>query len=79
MKHTAWLLVAAVALCAGPAFAAENPNLAPRAEITASVEAGAAARVADGLVPGPGNRDDGGNVWWIKEKALPASLVFAWK
>jgi len=79
MKHTAWLLVAAVALCAGPAFASENPNLAPRAEITASAAAGAAAKVADGLLPGPGNRDDGRSVWCIQEKELPASLVFTWK
>jgi hypothetical protein len=73
-------LALAVGLCAGPAFAAENPNLAPRAEITASVAAGAAAKVADGLLPAAGNRDDGRSVWCIKEaKELPASLVFTWK
>jgi hypothetical protein len=80
MKHTALLLVAAVALCAGPAFAAENPNLAPRAAITASHEArpGAAAAVADGLVPAAGSRDDRHSVWMVDAKDLPASLVFTW-
>jgi hypothetical protein len=80
MKHAALLLVVAVALCAGPAFAAENPNLAPRAAITASHEArpGAAAAVADGLVPAAGSRDDRRSVWMVDAKDLPASLVFTW-
>jgi len=80
MKHTALLLVASVALCAGSAFAAENPNLAPRAAITASHEArpGAAAAVADGLVPAAGSRDDRRSVWMVDAKDLPASLVFTW-
>lgn len=80
MKHTALPLVAAVAFCAGPAFAAENPNLAPRAAITASHEArpGAAAAVADGLVPAIGSRDDRRSVWMVDAKDLPASLVFTW-
>ena len=76
-----WIRLAA-GLLAAPAFAAENPNLAARAEITASVESfpGAAAKVADGLLPGPGNRDDGRSVWVVKEaNDLPASLVFTWK
>lgn len=79
MKHPALPLVAAVACCAGPAFAAENPNLA-RAAITASHEArpGAAAAVADGLVPAAGSRDDRRSVWMVDAKDLPASLVFTW-
>ncbi|MBM3880831.1 MAG: discoidin domain-containing protein [Verrucomicrobia bacterium] len=79
MKHTALPLVVAVAFCAGPAFAAENPNLAPRAQITPSAAADAAAKVADGRVPPMGGRDDRGTVWMVNEAKLPASLVFAWK
>lgn len=73
---------AVAALLAGlfaAAFAAENPNLAPRAEITASAAADAAAKVADGLVPAAGSRDDRGSVWMVNEAKLPASLVFTWK
>jgi len=50
---------AVAALLAGlfaAAFAAENPNLAPQAEITASAADDAATKVADGLVPAVGSR-----------------------
>jgi hypothetical protein len=74
------IVVAVAGLLAGSAVATDNPNLAPRAEITASVASDAAAKVADGLLPGPGSRDDSRSVWCIKEeKELPASLVFTWK
>lgn len=76
------LIASSLALLAGlfaAAFAAENPNLAPRAEITASAAADAAAKVADGRVPPMGGRDDRGTVWMVNEAKLPASLVFAWK
>jgi hypothetical protein len=79
MKRAVWLFAAAALPVGLPAVAA-NPNLALRAEITASVAADAAATVADGLLPGPGNRDDGRSVWSIKgDEELPASLVFTWK
>jgi hypothetical protein len=79
MRKTVCLLVA-VLLCAAPTSAAENPNLAPRAEITASVKADPPAAVADGVVPAAGSRNDRGNVWkGFKPEALPVSLVFAWK
>ncbi len=47
MKRTVLLFLSAAVHCAGPAAAAENPNLAPRAEVTASVAADAATKVAD--------------------------------
>ena len=80
MRRIAFRGLMAAALSHVALTAAENPNLAPRAEITASVAADAAAKVADGLLPGPGNRDDRRSVWCIKgEQDLPASLVFTWK
>ncbi len=79
MKRTVLLFLSAAVHCAGPATAAENPNLAPRAEVTASVAADAATKVADGRVPPNGCRDDRGTVWMVNAAELPASLVFAWK
>jgi len=75
-----WIRLAA-GLLAAPAFAAENPNLAARAEISASLERfpGAAATVADGIVPAIGSRDDRSSVWVVGKDDLPASLVFEWK
>jgi len=74
-----WIRLAA-GLLAAPAFAAENPNLAARAEISASRESfpGAAATVADGIVPAMASRDDR-SVWMVSKDDLPASLVFEWK
>jgi|694.fasta_scaffold07573_8 hypothetical protein len=69
-----WLILGVSAA----ASAADNPNLALRAEITASVAADAAAKVADGKVPPAGGRDDRGTVWTVNEADLPAALVFAW-
>jgi hypothetical protein len=74
---------------AAPAFAVDNPNLAPRAKITASQEAwpGAAAAVADGRVPAAGSRYDWypqwevyqqGRAWAVNADQLPASLIFTW-
>ncbi len=63
---------------AAPASAADNPNLAPLAEITASVAADAAAKVADGLVPALGSRDERGRAWMGNDKEFPTSLVFTW-
>jgi len=75
-----WIRLAA-GLLAAPAFAAENPNLAARAEISASLESfpGAAATVADGIVPAIGSRDDRRSVWMVGKDDLPASLVFEWE
>jgi len=80
MRIIALLPVAVVFLCTVPTFAAENPNLAPRAEITARQEnfSGAAAAVADGIVPAAGSRNDRRSVWMVNADDLPASLVFTW-
>ena len=80
MKQLALFLLLAATLCPHPALAAEGRNLAPRAAITASHEArpGAAAAVADGLVPAAGSRDDRRSVWMVDATDLPASLVFTW-
>ncbi len=80
MKTVALLPVAVACLCTGPAFAAETLNLAPQATITASHEdrPGAAAAVADGLMPALGSRDQRNSGWVVKPDALPASLVFTW-
>ncbi len=79
----AQVILASCALSAGTrtAWGEEAArNVAPEATVTASTRPAAAAAVADGLLPGPGNRDDGRSVWCIKEaKELPASLVFTWK
>ena len=140
MRQIAFSVLMAAALSQVALTAAENPNLAPRAEITAirtvheakgqgeatdkpavlaptptigldqpmeeddgleelvgdlsapAADKPAAARlsrvesddvgrgIVDGLLPGPGNRDDRRSVWCIKgEQDLPASLVFTWK
>jgi len=79
MKTIALLPVAVASLCTGPMFAAENPNLALRAEITASANPGTAAAAADGLVPALGSRDERGRAWMGSDKEFPASLVFTWK
>jgi len=75
-----WIRLAA-GLLAAPAFAAENPNLAARAEIRASSANSStpAAAVADGIVPAVGSRDERGGVWSVNAKELPTSLVFTWK
>ena len=79
MRRIAFRGLMAAALSHVALTAAENPNLAPQAAITASVKADPAAAVADGLVPAAGSRNDRGNVWkGFKPEALPASLVFAW-
>ena len=78
MKQAAFLPVAAIVLGWGSICVAENPNLAPRAAITASVGRDAAAVVADGLVPAAGGRDDHQAAWTAKPDALPASLTFTW-
>lgn len=78
MKKTAWLAVIVACLCPGPLCAAKNPNLAPRAAITASVESAKAAGVTDGLVPAVCSRDERKSVWRVKPEALPAALVFTW-
>ncbi len=78
MRKTTLLAVAVTFLCAGTMSAAENPNLAPQAAITASVESVSAAAVADGLMPALGSRDQRNSGWKVKPDALPASLVFTW-
>ena len=72
------LAASAAGLCAGPAWAAGNPNLAAEAEITASVESATAASVADGLMPAIGSRDDRNGGWRVRPDQLPAALTFTW-
>jgi hypothetical protein len=81
MNQALWLLGVAGCLVAGPIHAADNPDLARRAEITATSETfpGAAAQVADGFVPAAGSRVDR-RVWAAAagQGQPPASLVFSW-
>jgi len=80
MNRIALLVFMAAAVHHATLPAAENPNLAVRAEISASRESypGAAATVADGIVPAIGSRDDRRSVWMVGKDDLPAALVFDW-
>ena len=81
MKQSLLLLGVAGGLLVGPVHAADNPDLAPRAEISASSETfpGAAAQVADGFVPAAGSRV-ARRVWapTAGQDQPPAALVFTW-
>ena len=61
-----------------PIAAAPAHNIAPLAEVSASVNTENAPRATDGGVPAAGSRDDAEQTWVIKTADLPASLTFTW-
>ena len=78
------LLVLTAACTAAAASAGDVPgNLAPLATVTATSEYSdryTAARVADGVIPARGARDDAGGAWCVNGATHRdgAELVFAW-